>query len=276
MATTVLSAIDQYNQGSANRFNNSRIDTSAFQSMVDNSNNAIVGNQTSMTLGLNVEGFPFGSTFTQCVDFNNEIVNPSDISGGNTGTGAGGGQTCDPKFSSVKSGTFYSTGYTENLLELAVQSQQLTTNSVLSTSTFIDNDTSALLPVNVRDDGRGELIMVSKLDEKEVILKKGVGTVNYKTGEVCLGPINVQTTPDGTNRIPITALIASGNVNIGTGVDPTIFNPQVITIDYTIDGTVVPNFDPFDFTPINFDGTSINIIDYPTTVFEFPEFDACF
>ena len=152
----------------------------------------------------------------------------------------------------------------------------MTTNSVLSTSTFIDNDTSALLPVNVRDDGRGELIMVSKLDEKEVILKKGVGTVNYKTGEVCLGPINVQTTPDGTNRIPITALIASGNVNIGTGVDPTIFNPQVITIDYTIDGTVVPNFDPFDFTPINFDGTSINIIDYPTTVFEFPEFDACF
>ena len=71
-------------------------------------------------------------------------------------------------------------------------------------------------------------------------------------------------------------MIASGNVNIGTGVDPTIFNPQVITIDYTIDGTVVPNFDPFDFTPINFDGTSINIIDYPTTVFEFPEFDACF
>ena len=71
MATTVLSAIDQYNnQGSSNRFNG-RIDTSAFQSMVDNSNNAIVGNQTSMTLGLNVEGFPFGSTFTQCVDFNN-------------------------------------------------------------------------------------------------------------------------------------------------------------------------------------------------------------
>ena len=276
MATTVLSAIDQYNnQGSSNRFNG-RIDTSAFQSMVDNSNNAIVGNQTSMTLGLNVEGFPFGSTFTQCVDFNNEIVNPSDISGGTTGTGAGGGGTCDPKFSSVKSGTFYSTGYTENLLELAVQSQQLTTNSVLSTSTFIDNDTSALLPVNVRDDGKGELIMVSKLDEKEVILKKGVGTVNYKSGEVCLGPINVASTPDGTNRIPITALVASANVNIGTGVDPNIFNPQVITIDYTIDGTSVPNFDPFDFTPINFDGTSINIIDYPTTVFEFPEFDACF
>lgn len=275
MASKVLGAIDQYNtQGSANRFNG-RIDTSAFMTMVDSSDNAIVGNQTSMTLGLNIEGFPFGSTFTQCVDFDNEIVNPGDISGGTTGSGEGSG-TCDPKFSSVKSGTFYSTGYTENLLDLAVQSQQLTANSVLSTSTFIDGDTSALLPVNVRDDGRGELIMVTKLDEKEVILKKGVGTVNYKTGEVCLGPVNVASTPDGTSRIPITVLVASGAVTIGTGVDPVIFNPQVITIDYTIDGTTVPNFDPFDFTPINFDGTSINIIDYPTTVFEFPEFDACF
>jgi len=275
LASKVLGAIDQYNtQGSANRFNG-RIDTSAFMTMVDSSDNAIVGNQTSMTLGLNIEGFPFGSTFTQCVDFDNEIVNPGDISGGTTGSGEGAG-TCDPKFSSVKSGTFYSTGYTENLLDLAVQSQQLTANSVLSTSTFIDGDTSALLPVNVRDDGRGELIMVTKLDEKEVILKKGVGTVNYKSGEVCLGPVNVASTPDGTSRIPITVLVASGAVTIGTGVDPVIFNPQVITIDYTIDGTVVPNFDPFDFTPINFDGTSINIIDYPTTVFEFPEFDACF
>ena len=136
--------------------------------MVDSSDNAISGNTTTMTLGMNVTGFPFGSTFTQCVDFGNEILNPSDISGGTTGAGGTGG-TCEPKFSSVKSGIFYSTGYTENLLNLAVQSQQLTTNSVLSTSTFIENDTSALLPVNVRDDGKGSLIMVTKLDEAEAV-----------------------------------------------------------------------------------------------------------
>ena len=275
VATKVLGAIDQYNtQGSANRFNG-RIDGSAFQTMVDSSDNAISGNTTTMTLGMNVTGFPFGSTFTQCVDFGNEILNPSDISGGTTGAGGTGG-TCEPKFSSVKSGIFYSTGYTENLLNLAVQSQQLTTNSVLSTSTFIENDTSALLPVNVRDDGKGSLIMVTKLDEAEVILKQGVGTVNYKTGQVCLGPVSVQQTPDGTDRIPITVILSAGNVNIGTGVDPTIFNPQVITIDYTIDGINIPTIDPFDFTAINFDGTSINIIDYPTTVFEYPDFDTCF
>ena len=275
LASRVLGAIDDYNtQGSSNRFNG-RIDTSAFQTMIDQSQNSIVGNQTTMTLGLNITGFPLGSTFTQCVDFGNAIVNPGDIGAGSPSDGSTA-ITCDPKFSSVKSGTFYSTGYTDSLLDLAVSSQQLSTNSVLSISTFVENDTSALLPVNVRDDGRGNLIMVTKLDEKEVILKSGVGTVNYKTGEVCLGPINVASTPDGTTRIPITVLLDSGNVNIGTGVDPTIFNPQVITIDYTIDGTNVPNFDPLDFTPINFDGTSINIIDYPTTVFEYPEFDTCF
>ncbi len=275
LASRVLGAIDEYNtQGSANRFNG-RIDRSAFQTMIDQSQNSIVGNQTTMTLGLNVTGFPFGSTFTQCVDFGNSIVNPGDIGAGNP-SDSSGGITCSPNFSSVKTGTFYSTGYTENLLDLAVSSQQLTTNSVLSISTFVENDASALLPVNIIDDGRGSLIMVTKLDEKEVILKSGVGTVDYKTGEVCLGPIDVASTPDGTARIPVTVLLDSGNVNIGTGVDPTIFNPQVITIDYTIDGTNIPNFDPLDFTPINFDGTSINIIDYPTTVFEYPEFDTCF
>ena len=274
LASRVLGSIDQYNnQGIANRFNG-RINQSSYQTMIDNSLEAIAGNVTQMTLGMNITGFPFGSTFTQCIDFNNEILNPSDISGGNTNDGTGG--TCQPKFSSVKSGTFYSTGYSENLLDLALQSQQLTGNAIISTSSFIENDTSALLAVNVRDDGRGKLILVTKLDEKEVILKTNVGSVNYKTGQVCLGPVNVASTPDGTDRIPITVIPASGNINIGTGVDPSIFNPQVIAIDYTIDGTTVPVFDPFDFSPINFDGTQINIIDYPTTVFEYPEFDACF
>ncbi len=118
--------------------------------------------------------------------------------------------------------------------------------------------------------------MITKVDETEVVLKKNVGTVDYKSGQVCVGPVDVASTPDGTSRIPVTIIPASGNVNIGTGLDPTIFNPTVQTIDYTIDGTNVPTFDPFDFNAINFDGSLINIIDYPTTVFELPEFNSCF
>jgi len=272
VATTILGSIDQYNQqGSAARFNG-RIDISAYQRMIDDADPAISGNITHMTLGMNVEGFEFGQTFSQCVDFENEIENPNDLSGGaKNDTGSGGTGTCLPKFSSVKSGTFYATGYSENLL--AIQGTE--SNSISATS-FIDGDTSALLPVNIRDDGYGNLIMVTKQDEKEVVLKSSVGTVDYKSGLVCVGPIDVDSTPDGTNRIPVTVIPKSPNINVGSGVDPTIFNPIVTTVDYTIDGSNIGAFDPFDFTAINFDGTPLNIIDYPTTVFELPEFNSCF
>ena len=205
--------------------------------------------------------------FSKCVDFNNEIANPNDLSGGSDPSG-----TCTPRYSTVKTGTFYATGYTEALLAIAggVNASQI------SSASLIQNDTSALLPVNIRDDGYGKLIMVTKVDETEVTLMKNVGTVDYKTGQVCVGPVDVAGTPDGTTRIPVTIIPSSGNINIGTGLDPTIFNPTVQTIDYTIDGTNVPTFDPFDFTAINFDGTPINIIDYPTTVYELPEFNSCF
>jgi hypothetical protein len=272
IATTILGSIDQYNnQGSSSRFNG-RIDISAYQRMIDDSDPAISGNVTHMTLGMNIEGFEFGQTFSKCVDFENEIENPNDLSGGpKGGSGDGSDGQCLPKYSSVKTGTFYATGYTENLLAI----QGTSSNSISATS-FIDNDTSALLPVNIRDDGYGNLIMVTKQDEKEVTLKSSVGTVDYKSGQVCVGPVDVHSTPDGTPRIPVTVIPKSPNINIGSGVDPTIFNPIVTTIDYTIDGSNIGAFDPFDFTAINFDGTALNIIDYPSTVFELPEFNSCF
>ena len=272
VASKVLGAVDQYNsQAESTRFNG-RIDLSAYQSMIDSSDPSISGNITHMSLGMNIEGFNFGQTFTQCIDFNNEIANPNDLSGGAKGTDGAGDGTCVPKYSSVKTGTFYSTGYTEGLLSIQGGANA---NQISSTS-LLTNDTSALLPVNIRDDGYGNLIMVTKVDETEVTLKKNVGTVDYQSGQVCVGPVDIASTPDGTNRVPVTVIPASGNINIGTGLDPTIFNPTVQTIDYTIDGTNVPTFDPFDFNAINFDGTSINIIDYPTTVFEIPEFNSCF
>lgn len=273
LASKILAAVDQYNtQSSVTRFNG-RIDISAYQTMIDNADPSISGNVTHMTLGMNVTGFNFGDTFTQCLDFNNEIANPNDLSGAAGGSAGGDGSgSCKPRYSTVKTGTFYSVGYTENLL--ALQSTANTTQ--LSTSVLLQDDTSAYLPVNLRDDGYGNLILVTKQDEREVVLKSKVGTVDYKNGIVCVGPINVASTPDGTNRIPVTVLPASSNINVGTGTDPIIFNPTVQTIDYTIDGTNVPTFDPFDFTPINFDGSSLNIIDYPTVVYELPEFNSCF
>ena len=272
VASKVLAAVDQYNtQAESTRFNG-RIDQSAYQSMIDSSDPSISGNVTHMTLGMNIENFNFGQSFSQCIDFNNEIANPNDLSGAAGGKSGDGSDTCIPRYSTVKTGTFYATGYTENLLNI----QGGVTTNQISSASLLDNDTSALLPVNIRDDGYGGLIMVTKVDETEKILKLNVGTVDYKSGQVCVGPVDVANTPDGTTRIPVTIIPASGNINVGTGLDPTIFNPTVQTIDYTIDGTNIPTFDPFDFTAINFDGTPINIIDYPTTVYEVPEFNSCF
>ena len=74
----------------------------------------------------------------------------------------------------------------------------------------------------------------------------------------------------------MTAHLVNALLERNPGLDPAIFNPTVQSIDYTIDTTNAKTFDPFDFTPINFDGSSINIIDYPTTVYEVPEFNSCF
>ena len=200
VASRVLGAIDQYNsQAESTRFNG-RIDQSAYQSMIDSSDPSISGNVTHMSLGMNIEGFTFGSMFSKCVDFNNEIANPNDLSGGSDPSG-----TCTPRYSTVKTGTFYATGYTEALLAIAggVNASQI------SSASLIQNDTSALLPVNIRDDGYGKLIMVTKVDETEVTLMKNVGTVNYKTGQVCVGPVDVAGTPDGTTRIPVTIIPSS-------------------------------------------------------------------
>ena len=213
IASKVLGAIDQYNsQAESTRFNG-RIDISAYQTMIDSSDPSISGNVTHMTLGMNVEGFNFGQTFTQCIDFGNEIANPNDLSGadkhGGGGTGTDSG-ACVPKYSTVKSGTFYATGYTENLLNLTGS----TNGNQISSASLIENDTSAFLPVNIRDDGYGNLIMVTKVDETETVLKKDVGTVDYKSGQVCLGPVDIASTPDGTARVPITVIPASSNIDV--------------------------------------------------------------
>ena len=118
---------------------------------------------------------------------------------------------------------------------------------------------------------------MTKRDETEVILNPAVGTVDYKTGQVCVGPIAIQGTPDGTTRLPIQVLPAGGSLTIPPGVDPSIFNPTVNPIDYTINDVSIPNFDPNNFNGYNYGNIGgINIIDYPTDAFTYPVSESCF
>ena len=284
LGTKILQGIDAFNKaGQTNRFGG-RIDGSKFGSMVDNADNAISGNVTQMTLGQNLDQFTFGNVFTQCLDFGNPLYDPNQYSGspdgddtnGDGDDGDGTGNKCKPSFSVVKSGTFYATGYTEDLVNLTLSdgttSAQIATPGISTTST-----NQVLVPVNIRDDGRGNLILVTTRDETELTLNPSVGSVNYGTGQVCVGPVAIQGTPDGTTRLPIQVLPAGGSISVPPGVDPTIFNPQVNPIDYTINDVSIPTFDPNNFNGYNYGDTSgINIIDYPTDTFTYPVSESCF
>ena len=298
LGSDVLRNIDQFNKNGQNNRFGGRIDTSKYNTMVDNSDPAISGTVTQMTIGQNLDQFEFGSVFTQCLDFGNPLYNPGDYSGtpegGNTCStdsdcpegqickdgkcvDEGDSGTCAPSFSVVKSGTFYATGYSEDLVNLTMAGAGTNATSPVVASNSITGANEVLVPVNIRDDGKGNLILVTKRDEVEVVLNNAVGSVDYSKGQVCVGPIAIQGTPDDTTRLPIQVLPYGGSILIPPGVDPTIFDPTVNPIDWKTNDIPIPNFDPNNFSGFNYgDPSGINIIDYPMDTFTYPVDTSCF
>jgi len=330
LAAAVLKSVDKYNgQNRDNRFGG-RLEPSKFNSMIDSADSAISGTTTQMSIGQNLDKFTFGNQFSQCLNFNNPITDPNRYGGsgdgdpggsggggggtgdgdgdgdpngggGNGGNGGGDGDpngggnggsgSCKPKFSSVKSGTFYATGYTEDVADLIAAGEAAgsllnptTSNTIAGGSTDLEDvlvnsqtaSTQTLVPVNLRDDGIGNIIMVTNRNEKEVVLNDVVGSVDYETGEVCVGPLDVADTPDGTTRIPVVVLPSTGSITIPPGVDPTLFNPRIFPRDINTQPGAVDAFDPFNFNGWNYGGSNINTINYPTGSFTYPELDSCF
>ena len=298
LGSDVLRNIDQFNKNGQNNRFGGRIDTSKYNTMVDNSDPAISGTVTQMTIGQNLDQFEFGSVFTQCLDFGNPLYNPGDYSGtpegGNTCStdsdcpegqickdgkcvDEGDSGTCAPSFSVVKSGTFYATGYSEDLVNLTLAGSGTNATTAVSSSNSITGENQVLVPVNIRDDGKGNLILVTKRDEVEVTLNNSVGSVDYGSGQVCVGPIAIQGTPDDTTRLPIQVLPYGGSINIPPGVDPTLFDVEAFPIDWKTNDISIPNFDPNNFNGYNFgDPSGINIIDYPSDTFTYPVDSSCF
>lgn len=292
LGSEILKSIDKFNsQNRDDRFGG-RLEMSKFNSMIDSSDNAIAGTTSQMSIGQNLDEFTFGNVFTQCLDFNNPITNPNDFGGGSGGGGTGGDGgggngdgTCNPKFSSVKTGSFYATGYTEQVADQIAAGEAAgslntsgSASSDLEDAVFssAESTTSTLVPVNIRDDGLGNLIMVTNRNEKEVILNQSVGSVDYGTGKVCVGPLNIADTPDSRTRVPVVVLPSGDGLTIPPGVDPTLFNPEVYPIDFVTNPSNIPGFDPFNFAGWNYGGGNINTINYPVDAFEYPDIDSCF
>ena len=299
LGSDVLRNVDQFNKNGQNNRFGGRIDTSKYNSMLDNSDPAISGSVTQMTIGQNLDQFEFGNVFTQCLDFGNPLYNPGDYAGKpdtdgkdcNTDSDCPEGQvcrngkcvdegdsgTCAPSFSVVKSGTFYATGYSEDLVNLTLSGAGTNAVSPVVSTNTITGDNQVLVPVNIRDDGKGNLLLVTKRDEVEVTLNNSVGSVDYSKGQVCVGPIAIQGTPDDDTRLPIQVLPYGGSINIPPGVDPTLFDVDVFPIDWKTNDISIPNFDPNNFNGFNYgDPSGINIIDYPTDTFTYPVDTSCF
>ena len=299
LGSDVLRNVDQFNKNGQNNRFGGRIDTSKYNSMLDNSDPAISGSVTQMTIGQNLDQFEFGNVFTQCLDFGNPLYNPGDYAGKPDTDGQdcstdsdcpegqvcrngkcvdeGDSGTCAPSFSVVKSGTFYATGYSEDLVNLTLSGAGTNAVSPVVSTNTITGDNQVLVPVNIRDDGKGNLLLVTKRDEVEVTLNNSVGSVDYSKGQVCVGPIAIQGTPDDTTRLPIQVLPYGGSINIPPGVDPTLFDVDVFPIDWKTNDISIPNFDPNNFNGFNYgDPSGINIIDYPTDTFTYPVDTSCF
>ena len=299
LGSDVLRNVDQFNKNGQNNRFGGRIDTSKYNSMLDNSDPSISGSVTQMTIGQNLDQFEFGNVFTQCLDFGNPLYNPGDYAGKPDTDGQdcstdsdcpegqvcrngkcvdeGDSGTCAPSFSVVKSGTFYATGYSEDLVNLTLSGTGTNAVSPVVSSNSITGANQVLVPVNIRDDGKGNLILVTKRDEVEVTLNNSVGSVDYSKGQVCVGPIAIQGTPDDDTRLPIQVLPYGGSINIPPGVDPTLFDVDVFPIDWKTNDISIPNFDPNNFNGFNYgDPSGINIIDYPTDTFTYPVDTSCF
>ena len=299
LGSDVLRNVDQFNKNGQNNRFGGRVDTSKYNSMLDNSDPAISGSVTQMTIGQNLDQFEFGNVFTQCLDFGNPLYDPGNYAGKPDTDGQdcstdsdcpegqvcrngkcvdeGDSGTCAPSFSVVKSGTFYATGYSEDLVNLTMAGAGTNAVSPVVSSNTITGDNQVLVPVNIRDDGKGNLILVTKRDEVEVTLNNSVGSVDYSKGQVCVGPIAIQGTPDDDTRLPIQVLPYGGSINIPPGVDPTLFDVDVFPIDWKTNDISIPNFDPNNFNGFNYgDPSGINIIDYPTDTFTYPVDTSCF
>ena len=299
LGSDVLRNVDQFNKNGQNNRFGGRIDTSKYNSMLDNSDPAISGSVTQMTIGQNLDQFEFGNVFTQCLDFGNPLYDPGNYAGKPDTDGQdcstdsdcpegqvcrngkcvdeGDSGTCAPSFSVVKSGTFYATGYSEDLVNLTLSGTGTSSVSPVISSNSITGANQVLVPVNIRDDGKGNLILVTKRDEVEVTLNNSVGSVDYSKGQVCVGPIAIQGTPDDDTRLPIQVLPYGGSINIPPGVDPTLFDVDVFPIDWKTNDISIPNFDPNNFNGFNYgDPSGINIIDYPTDTFTYPVDTSCF
>lgn len=272
----VIGVIGQYNdQSNLNKFGN-RIDYSKLNCLIDTADPSIRGSITQISLTKKYS--PEINTNNQtCLNFGQPIINPSNFVGAGSGSGTGSGITsgCKALFNSIISNEFYVEGFTERLINLNYSDQ-------LDAGVFVSNSDEVMVPVRLRDDGKGTLQLITTINSKTIILKDSIGTVDYDKGVVCFGPLIVTGIVSTTSATAATAGAAGTTINItvlpsspvvtpapGTLLDLSI--PNVIPQDITVDLGSVGTFDPFTLSPASLG--SINDLNLGEILTGFPDIE---
>jgi hypothetical protein len=267
----VIGIISEYNdQSNLNKFGN-RIDYSKLSCLIDSSDPSIKGNILQVSLTKKYAP-SFNDNNQTCLYFGQPIVNPSDFVGDGSGSGNTGGVTCKALFNSVISNEFYVEGFTEKLINLNYSDQ-------LDAGVFVSNSDEVQVPVRLRDDGRGVLQLITTINSKTIILKSSIGSVDYRKGIVCFGPLNVTgvvTVPGDTGggsggTINITVLPASPIVTPPPGTLLDISTPNIVPQDVSVGDGSQGTFDPFTLSPGGLG--SINDLNIGTVLTGFPDID---
>lgn len=267
----VQGIIKQYNdQSNLNKFGN-RIDYSKLNCLIDTADPSVKGNVSQVTLTKKYTP-DYGQNNSTCLNFGQALINPSDFVG--SGSGTGRDSVCKALFNSVITNEFYVEGITEQLINLNYSDQ-------LQSGIFVGNSTEVYVPVRMRDDGKGTMQLITTINSKTITLKDKIGTVDYKKGIICFGPLEIlgiagtgTGSPSGTGvtgTINTTALPASPVVTPPAGTLLDISIPNIIPQDVATNEGGAGTFDPFTLDP-NILGT-INDLNLGTILTTFPDID---
>jgi hypothetical protein len=95
---------------------------------------------------------------------------------------------------------------------------QCTKEPVVVSGTFRTADRPGV-DQQFEDDGFGNLLMFYNTGTRKIYTDTNAGTVNYETGEVCFGPVNVIWTGDGGGLPPEAVIITNPDTGIGNVID---------------------------------------------------------
>jgi hypothetical protein len=266
----VTGMISQYNdQSNLNKFGN-RIDYSKLSCLIDTADPSIKGNVTQVSLTKKYSP-TIGENNQTCLYFGQPIVNPNSYVGNGSANG-NSDISCKALFNAIISNEFYVEGITERLINLNYSDQ-------LDAGIFVSNSDQVKVPVRLRDDGKGTIQLITTINSKTIILKDSIGTVDYKKGIVCFGPLTiggvVSASGTGTTSIAdtinITVLPTSPIVTPPPGTLLDISIPTIVPQDITVTINSAGTFDPFTLSPGALG--SINDLNLGEILTGFPDID---